>query len=139
MAGTVLPVVAGAVLLAKRPRRNPISGEPADETYDVVSGILIGAGLGVGPSLGHFYADEMGWFWPRVLVGGGLGLAAASSDLESGGVLALLGAAAVTIMAARDITTAPAAARRYNARKARLALGLDLARGEGQLGVAFKL
>jgi hypothetical protein len=139
VAGTVLPIAAGAVLFATRPRTNPISGEPADETYDVVSGILIGAGLGLGPSLGHFYAHEMGWFWPRVLVGGVLGLAAAGSDLESGGVLALLGATAVTVMAARDIVTAPAAAKRYNARKVSLALGLDLGRGEGRLGVALKL
>jgi hypothetical protein len=142
LAGTVLPVAAGAVLFATRPRRNPISGEPADETYDVVSGILIGAGLGLGPSLGHFYSHSMGWLWPRVLVGGVVGLAAAGSDLESGGVLALLGATAVTVMAARDIAKAPAAAKRYNARKVGLALGLDLAR-EGQmglrLGVALKL
>lgn len=142
-AGTLLPIAAGAIVLATRPRGNPISGEPADETYDVVGGILIGVGLGLGPSLGHFYAHERGWFVPRILVGGALGLAAAGSDLEDGAGLALLGLTAVTIMAARDIATAPAAAQRYNARRLGLALGLDLARGEGRLGlrlgVAVKL
>jgi hypothetical protein len=143
-AGTLLPIAAGVVVLATRPRGDPASGEPADETYDVVGGVLIGVGLGLGPSLGHFYAHQMGWFVPRVLVGGVLGLAAAGSDLDAGGVgLALLGLTAVTIMAARDIGTAPAAAQRYNARKLGLALGLDLARGEGRsglrLGVAVKL
>ena len=132
-AGTLLPIAAGAVVLATRPRANPVSGEPADETYDVVGGILIGVGLGVGPSLGQFYAHEMGWFVPRVVVGGVLGLAAAGSDLQSGVGLALLGLTAVTIMAARDIATAPAAARRHNAH--RLGLALDLARGERRLGL----
>ena len=132
-AGTLLPIAAGAVVLATRPRGNPVSGEPADETYDVVGGILIGVGLGVGPSLGQFYAHEMGWFVPRVVVGGVLGLAAAGSDLQSGVGLALLGLTAVTIMAARDIATAPAAARRHNAH--RLGLALDLARGERRLGL----
>ncbi len=110
-AGTLLPIAAGAVVLATRPRGDPVSGEPADETYDVVGGILIGVGLGLGPSLGHFYAHEMGWFVPRVLVGGALGLAAASSDLGTGVGLALLGLTAVTVMAARDIAAAPAAAQ----------------------------
>ena len=136
-AGTILPIAAGAVVLATRPRGNGI--EPADETYDVVGGILIGLGIGLGPSLGHFYAQEMGWFVPRVVVGGALGLAAAASDLESGVGLALLGGTAVAIMAARDIATAPAAARRYNARRFGLALGLDLARGEGRLGLRWAL
>jgi hypothetical protein len=112
-----------------------VSGEPADETYDVIGGILIGVGLGLGPSLGHFYAHEMGWFLPRVLVGGVLGLAAAGSDLDSGAGLALLGVTAVTVMAARDIATAPAAAERYNARRAGLVLGLDLPHGERRLGL----
>jgi hypothetical protein len=120
-----------------------VSGEPADETYDVLGGILIGVGLGLGPSLGHFYAHEMGWFVPRLLVGGVLGLAAASSDLGSGVGLALLGGTAVTIMAARDIATAPAAVQRYNARRLGLALDVDLAPGERRLGlrlgVAVKL
>jgi hypothetical protein len=138
-AGTLLPIAAGAVVLATRPRGDPVSGEPADETYDVVGGILIGVGLGLGPSLGHFYAHEMGWFLPRVLVGGGLGLAAASSDWGSGVGLALLGLTAVTVMAARDIATAPAAAQRYNARRLGLALGLDLARGERPLGLRLGL
>jgi hypothetical protein len=142
-AGTVLPIAAGAVVLATRPRGDPVSGEPADETYDVVGGILIGVGLGLGPSLGHFYAHEMGWFVPRLLVGGVLGLAAASSDLGSGVGLALLGGTAVTIMAARDIATAPAAVQRYNARRLGLALDVDLAPGERRLGlrlgVAVKL
>jgi hypothetical protein len=62
-------------------------------------------------------------------------LVAASSDLETGAPLALLGITAVTIMAARDIGTAPAAARRYNARTLGLTLGLDPARGEGRLGL----
>ena len=141
--GTLLPIAAGAVLFATRPRGGPVSGERADETYDVVSGILIGAGLGLGPSLGHFYAHQMGWFLPRVLVGGVLGLAAATSDLEGGVALALLGGAAVTVMAARDIVTAPTAARRYNARRLGLALWPELGRGEGRLrlrlGVAVKL
>ncbi|HET6777639.1 MAG TPA: hypothetical protein VFH26_01995 [Gemmatimonadales bacterium] len=140
-AGTLLPIAAGAIVLATRPRGDP--GEPADETYDVVGGILIGVGLGAGPSLGHFYAHEMGWFVPRVVVGGALGLLAAGSDLGSGVGLALLGGTAVTIMAARDIATAPAAARRYNASRLGLSLGLDRARGEGRLGlrlgVAVKL
>ncbi|HUS17493.1 MAG TPA: hypothetical protein VM536_21055 [Chloroflexia bacterium] len=112
-----------------------MSGEPADETYDVVGGLLIGVGLGLGPSLGHFYAHDMGWFVPRIVVGGVLGLAAASSDLGSGVGLALLGLTTVTVMAARDIATAPAAAQRYNARRLGLALGLDLARGERRLGL----
>ena len=120
-----------------------MSGEPADETFDVVGGILIGIGLGAGPSVGHFYAHEMGWFVPRILVGGALGLAAASSDLGSGVGLALLGLTAVTVMAARDIATAPAAAQRYNARRLGLAVGLDLGRGERRpglrLGVDLKL
>ena len=81
-----------------------MSGEPADETYDVVGGILIGAGLGLGPSLGHFYAHEMGWFLPRVLVGGVLGVAAAGSDWGSGVGLALLGVTAVTVMAASPLS-----------------------------------
>jgi hypothetical protein len=97
--------------------------------------MLIGVGLGVGPSLGHFYAHEMGWFLPRALVGGVLGLAAASSDWGSGVGLALLGLTAVTVMAARDIATAPAAAQRYNARRLGFALGLDLARGNRRLGL----
>jgi len=134
-AGTLVPIAAGAVVLATRPRGDPVSGEPVDETYDVVGGILIGVGLGLGPSLGHFYAHEMGWFLPRVLVGGVLGLAAASSDLGSGVGLALLGITAVTVMAARDIATAPSAAQRYNARRLGLALGLAPARGEGRLGL----
>ena len=134
-AGTLLPIAAGVVVLATRPRGDPVSGEPADETYDVVGGTLIGVGLGLGPSLGHFYAHEMGWLVPRVLVGGALGLAAAGSDLEDGAGLALVGLTAVTIMAARDIVTAPAAAQRYNGRRLGLALGLDLARGEGRLGL----
>lgn len=138
-AGTLLPIAAGALVLATRPRGDPVSGEPADETYDVVGGILIGVGLGLGPSLGHMYAHEMGWFVPRVLVGGALGLAAAGSDLEDGVGLALLGLTAVTIMAARDIATAPAATRRYNARRLGLALGLDPARGEGRLGLRLGL
>jgi hypothetical protein len=132
-AGTLLPIAAGVVLFATRPRGDPLSGERADETYDVVSGILIGAGLGLGPSLGHFYAHQMGWFWPRILVGGVLGLAAAGSDLESGVGLALLGAAAVTVMAGRDIATAPTAARRYNGRRLGLALWPDLGGGEARL------
>jgi hypothetical protein len=135
LAGTFLPIAAGVVVFATRPRGNPESGKPADETFEVVAGILIGLGAGVGPSLGHFYAHEMGWVVPRVVVGGGLGLIAASSDLETGGPLALLGIAAVTIMAARDIGTAPAAARRYNARTLGLTLGLDPARGQGRLGL----
>jgi hypothetical protein len=114
-AGTLVPIAAGAVVLATRPRGDPVSGEPADETYDVVGGILIGVGLGLGPSLGHFYAHEMGWVLPRVLVGGVLGLAAASSDLGSGTGLALLGLTTVTAMAALDIAAAPAAAQHYNA------------------------
>jgi hypothetical protein len=134
-AGTLLPIAAGVVVLATRPRGDPVSGESADETYDVVGGILIGVGLGLGPSLGHFYAHQMGWFVPRVLVGGALGLAAAGSDLGSGVGLALLGLAAVTVMGARDIATAPAAAQRYNARRLGLALGLDLGRREGRLGL----
>jgi hypothetical protein len=138
-AGTLLPIAAGAVVLATRPRGDPVSDEPADETYDVVGGILIGVGLGVGPSLGHFYAHQMGWFVPRVLVGGALGLVAAGSDLGNGVGLALLGLTAVTIMAARDIATAPAAAQRYNAGRLGLALRLDPARGEGRMGVAVKL
>jgi len=138
-AGTLLPVALGAVVLATRPRGDPVSGKPADETYDVVGGALIGLGLGVGPSLGHFYAHEMGWFLPRILVGGVLGLVAASSDLGDGVALALLGGTAVTIMAARDIATAPAAARRYNERRLGLAVGLDLPRGERQLGLRFGL
>lgn len=137
--GTLLPVAAGAVVLATRPRGDPVSGATADETYDVVGGILIGVGLGLGPSLGHFYAHEMGWFVPRVLVGGALGVAAAGSDLEDGLGLALVGLTAVTIMAARDIATAPAAARRHNARMLGLALGLDPARGEGRLGLRLGL
>lgn len=140
LGGTLLPIAAGIVVLATRPRGDPETGEPADETFDVVGGILIGLGAGVGPSLGHFYAHELGWVVPRVLVGGGLGLVAAGSDLETGGPLALLGITAVTIMAARDIGTAPAAARRYNARK--LGLTLDLARQERRLalrlGVAIR-
>jgi hypothetical protein len=139
-AGTLVPIAAGAVVLATRPRGDPESGEPADETFDVVGGILIVLGAGIGPSLGHFYAHELGWFVPRVLVGGVLGVAAAGSELETGEGLALLGITAVTIMAARDIGTAPAAARRYNARK--LGLALDLARREGRLalrlGVAIR-
>jgi len=138
-AGTLLPVALGAVVLATRPRGDPVSGKPADETYDVVGGALIGLGLGAGPSLGHFYAHEMGWFLPRILVGGVLGLVAASSDLGDGVALALLGGTAVTIMAARDIATAPAAARRYNERRLGLAVGLDLPRGERQLGLRFGL
>ena len=142
-AGTLLPIAAGAVVLATRPRGDPESGEPADETYDVVGGILIGVGLGLGPSLGHFYAHEMGWFLPRVIVGGVLGVVAANSDWGSGVGLALLGLTAVTVMAARDIATAPAAAQRDNARRLGVALGLDLARGEQRLGlrlgVAVKL
>jgi hypothetical protein len=142
-AGTILPIAAGIVVLATRPRGDPVSGEPADETFDVVGGILIGIGLGAGPSVGHFYAHEMGWFVPRILVGGALGLAAASSDLGSGVGLALLGLTAVTVMAARDIATAPAAAQRYNARRLGLAVGLDLGRGERRpglrLGVDLKL
>jgi hypothetical protein len=134
-AGTLVPIAAGALVLATRPRGDPASGEPADETFDVVGGILIGVGLGLGPSLGHFYAHEMGWFLPRVLVGGALGLAAASSDLESGVGLALLGLTAVTVMAARDIAAAPAAAQRYNARRPGLTLGLVQARGERRLGL----
>jgi hypothetical protein len=134
-AGTLLPIAAGAVVLATRPRGDPVSGEPADETYDVVGGMLIGVGLGLGPSLGHFYAHEMGWFLPRALVGGVSGLAAASSDWGSGVGLALLGLTAVTVMAARDIATAPAAAQRYNARRLGFALGLDLARGNRRLGL----
>jgi hypothetical protein len=134
-AGTLLPVAAGVVVLATRPRGNPVSGEPADETYDVLGGILIGVGLGLGPSLGHFYAHDMGWFVPRILVGGVFGLTAASSDLGTGVGLALLGLTAVTVMTARDIATAPAAARRYNARRLGLALGLDLARVERRSGV----
>jgi hypothetical protein len=135
IAGTLLPIAAGAVVLATRPRGDPVSDEPADETYDVVGGVLIGLGLGVGPSLGHFYAHEMGWFVPRVLVGSALGVAAASSDLENGAGLALLGLTAVTIMAARDIANAPAAAQRYNARRLSLAFGLDRARGERRMGL----
>jgi hypothetical protein len=142
IAGTLLPIAAGALVLATRPRGDPASDEPADETYDVVGGILIGVGLGVGPSLGHFYAHEMGWFVPRVLVGGALGLAAANSDLENGAGLALLGLTAVTIMAARDIANAPAAAQRYNARRLGLVFGVGRAREEGRfglrLGVAVK-
>jgi hypothetical protein len=138
-AGTLLPIAAGAVVLATRPRGDPVSGGTADETYDVAGGILIGVGLGLGPSLGHFYAHEMGWFVPRVLVGGALGLAAAGSDLEDGLGLAVVGLTAVTIMAARDVATAPAAARRHNARTLGLALGLDLARGEGRLGLRLGL
>jgi hypothetical protein len=134
-AGTLLPIAAGIVVLATRPRGDPVSGEPADETYDVVGGILIGVGLGLGPSLGHFYAHDMGWFVPRVLVGGALGLAAAGSDLGNGVGLALLGLTAVTVMAARDISTAPAAAQRYNTRRLGLALGLDLARADRRLGL----
>jgi hypothetical protein len=132
-AGTLLPIAAGALVLATRPRGDPVSGEPADETYDVIGGILIGVGLGIGPSLGHFYAHRTGWFAPRMLVGGVLGLTAASSDLGSGVGLALLGLTAVTVMAARDIATAPAAAQRYNGR--RIGLGLDVARGERRLGL----
>lgn len=135
IAGTLLPIAAGAVVLATRPRGDPESGEPADETYDVIGGILIGVGLGLGPSLGHFYSHEMGWFVPRVLVGGVLGLVAAGSDLENGAGLALLGLTAVTIMAARDIATAPAAAQRYNARRLGLAFGLARPRGEQGLGL----
>jgi hypothetical protein len=139
VAGTLLPIATGIVVLATRPRGDPESGEPADETFDVVGGILIGVGLGLGPSLGHFYAHQMGWFVPRVLVGGALGLAAAGMDLENGAGLALLGLTAVTIMAARDIATAPAAAQRYNERRLALAFGLDPRRGVGQLGVALQL
>lgn len=142
-AGTLLPIAAGAVVLATRPRGDPVSGEPADETYDVVGGVLIAVGLGVGPSVGHFYAHQMGWFLPRVLVGGVLGVAAAGSDWGSGVGLALLGLTAVTVMAARDIATAPAAAQRYNARRLGLVLGLDPPRGDRplgmRLGVAAKL
>ena len=134
-AGTLVPIAAGAVVLATRPRGDPISGEPADETYDVVGGILIGAGLGLGPSLGHFYAHEMGWLLPRVLVGGVLGVAAAGSDWGTGVELALLGLAAVTVMAGRDIATAPAAARRFNARRPGPTIGLVPVGGERGLGL----
>ena len=139
IAGTLLPIAAGAVVLATRPRGDPESGEPADETFDVVGGILIGVGLGVGPSLGHFYAHEIGWLVPRVAVGGVLGLVAAGSDLENGVGLALLGLTAVTIMAARDIAAAPAAAQRYNARAVGLAFGLDRPRGDRRLGLRLGL
>jgi len=91
LAGMFLPIAAGAVVLATRPRGDPASGEPADETFDVVGGILICVGVGVGPSLGHFYAHELGWFVPRVLVGGTLGWAAANSDMGNVVGLALLG------------------------------------------------
>ena len=135
VAGTLIPIAAGAIVQANRPRGDSLSGEPAGETYDVVGGVLICVGLLVGPSLGHFYAHERGWFLPRVLVGGAVGLAVASSDWGSGAELAVLGLAAVTVMAARDIVTAPAAARRYNARRPSLTLGLDLPRGERRLGL----
>ena len=138
-AGTLLPIAAGAVVLATRPRGDPVSGEPADETYDVVGGVLIAAGLGLGPSLGHFYAHKMGWFLPRVLVGGVLGVVAAGSDWGSGVTLALLGLTAVTVMAARDIATAPAAARRYNGRRLGFALGLDPRRGGRPMGLRLGL
>ncbi|HEX5962814.1 MAG TPA: hypothetical protein VFY42_03745 [Gemmatimonadales bacterium] len=137
MAGTLVPIAAGALVLATRPRGDPASEEPADETFDVIGGVLIGVGLGLGPSLGHFYAHEMGWFLPRVAVGGALGLAAASSDLETGAGLALLGVAAVTVMAARDIATAPAAAQRYNTRRLGLALVLVPAHEERGLGLGL--
>ena len=137
VAGTLVPIAAGALVLATRPRGDAASEEPADETFDVIGGVLIGVGLGLGPSLGHFYAHEMGWFLPRVAVGGALGLAAASSDLETGAGLALLGVAAVTVMAAGDIATAPAAAQRYNTR--RLGLALVLVPGHEDRGLGLRL
>lgn len=62
VAGTLIPIAAGAIVQANRPRGDSLSGEPAGETYDVVGGVLICVGLLVGPSLGHFYAHERGWF-----------------------------------------------------------------------------
>jgi hypothetical protein len=143
VAGTLVPVAVGVVVLATRNHGDPIFGQQSNETEDVVAAILIGGGLELGPSLGHFYAHEMGWLVPRVLVGGVIGLKAASQDLVDGFGLAVLGLAAVTVMAARDIATAPSAAQRYNTRRLGLTLGLDRAGAEHRLGlrlgVAVKL
>jgi hypothetical protein len=140
LAGTAIPIAAGIAVVAAR-HRNTRTGEPANEAYDVVGGALIGLGLGVGPSLGHFYSGKLGWVIPRVLVGSAaLVVGASQDDWDAGAGVLLVGGAAVTILAVRDIATAPAAARSHNRRDTASVVLLPLLGGvRPKMGVGLRI
>jgi hypothetical protein len=82
--------------------------------------------LVLGPSVGHWYAGEVGWMGLALRAGGaaatyqGLVLWQRNSATV-GGTMFGVGLAAGVIGVGFDLITAPAAARRYNARQARQA------------------
>lgn len=137
VAATALPIAAGAVVLATRPR--PDDGSSANEAYDVIGGVLIGLGATVGPSVGHFYAHRLGLLLPRLAVAAAFGAWSLSSgELDVGTERAALGIAAFGTMAVLDIARAAGAARAYNEERIAL-IALPPTRDHGPgLGLAVE-
>lgn len=118
-------------------------------TYSMAGTLLLapvfGSGLIVGPSFGHFYADNTRQAITGIglRVGGGTafvaGLTSIDQDSEVAGAIGLAGLSVVLGSALYDIQTAGDAARAYNARHRRQALLLPTADRNGQVGLALRV
>lgn len=128
-----------------------------DGDVDLAGALLIGAGALIGPSLGHFYANEWGRGLATVglralgALGGfgltGLGFVFAFGQMPAAGVACLVGAAALGLttlgLAIYDFVDAADAARRYNRKqrvRRRLAIAPTLSKtasGRQRYGVAL--
>jgi hypothetical protein len=130
LGGTVIPVVAGQYLWTRR-------GDPGFAALSV-------AGVLIGPSLGHLYAGRFGrgaaTVGLRVALGAGMVAAGICWDECTHAQNQTLAAGAIffgtltAVSVVYDIVTAPASARRWNARRAALSMGPARVGGRSALG-----
>jgi len=103
---TVVPTAGGIGLIAVSDGTEPLQ---------ILGGVLIGLGVEIGPSVGHFYAGRTGLLLPRILASGAFAYAALDSDnWDTGEGLAIVGIAVAGATVLIDIALASDAATAWN-------------------------
>lgn len=121
LTGTVVPAAIGTLVMLLEPKPEPLTPDlltwsQPPRWYEPLGLALIGAGVAIGPSLGHLYAGRPGMLLPR-----SIGVAfiwwGTSLDMDSGGVPVVTVASAFALVTTVwDFVKIPGAVRSYNSR-----------------------